>query len=71
MRIPYFSKRKQNGGMHILKKEFKVGDLFLLFNSILKLFPGKLRFRWSGPFKVQQVFSNGALELMNSKGECF
>ena len=38
---------------HILKKEFRVGDLVLLFNSRLKLFPGKLRSRWSGPFKVQ------------------
>ena len=56
---------------HILKKEFRVGDLVLLFNSRLKLFSGKLRSRWSGPFKVQQVFSHGALELMNSKGECF
>ena len=38
---------------YILKKEFRVGDLVLLFNSRLKLFPGKLRSRWYGPFKVQ------------------
>ncbi len=36
----------------IEKKEIKLGDLVLLFNSRLKLFPGKLKSRWSGPFKV-------------------
>ncbi|XP_024015904.1 uncharacterized protein LOC112089158 [Eutrema salsugineum] len=36
----------------ILKREFKEGDLVLLFSSRLKLFPGKLRSRWLGPFKV-------------------
>ena len=64
-------KTKQWHDAHILKKEFKVGDLVLLFNSRLKLFPGKLKSRWSGPFKVQQVFPHGALELINDKGECF
>ncbi|KAJ9167510.1 hypothetical protein P3X46_022157 [Hevea brasiliensis] len=36
----------------IVRKEIKEGDLVLLFNSRLKLFPGKLKSRWSGPFKV-------------------
>ena len=45
-------KTKRWHDAHILKKEFKVGDLVLLFNSRLKLFPSKLRSRWSGPFKV-------------------
>ena len=35
---------------HILKKQFQIGDLVLLFNSILKLFLGKLKSRWSNPF---------------------
>ena len=34
----------------ISRKEFNEGDIVLLFNSRLKLFPGKLRSRWSGPF---------------------
>ena len=46
-------KTKRWHDAHILKKEFRVGDLVLLFNSRLKLFLGKLRSRWSGPFKVQ------------------
>ena len=32
----------------ILRKEFKAGEQVLLYNSRLKLFPGKLRSRWSG-----------------------
>ena len=56
---------------HIQKKIFHVGDCVLLFNSRLHLFPGKLKFRWSGPFKVIQVFNHGALELKNNRGETF
>ncbi|XP_075080378.1 uncharacterized protein LOC142165889 [Nicotiana tabacum] len=36
----------------ILKREFKTADLVLLFNSRLKLFSGKLKSKWSSPFKV-------------------
>jgi hypothetical protein len=38
----------------------------LLFNSRLKLFPGKLRSRWSGPFEITNIFPSGAIEI---KGE--
>src|SRR4051812_16162153 len=51
----------------IKKKEFKVGDLFLLFNSILKLFPGKLKSKWSGPFLIKEVKSYGAITIEDSK----
>ena len=44
-------------------REFREGDLVLLFNSRLKLFPGKLRSRWSGPFKVLKVYPYGAVEV--------
>ena len=56
---------------HILKRTFNVSDFVLLFNSRLRLFPGKLKSRWSGPFRVTQVHSHGALELQNTKGETF
>ncbi|XP_012448635.1 uncharacterized protein LOC105771789 [Gossypium raimondii] len=36
-------------------KQFTVGDVVLLYNSKLKLFPGKLKSRWLGPFVVQTV----------------
>jgi hypothetical protein len=36
-----------------------------MFNSRLKLFPGKLKSRWSGPFTVVTVFPHGAVEVMS------
>lgn len=44
-------------------RQFIEGDIVLLYNSRLKLFLGKLNSRWSGPFKVQKVFLNGAMEI--------
>ena len=44
-------------------KHFNEGDSVLLFNSRLKLFPGKLKSRWSGSFRVKQVFPYGTVEL--------
>ncbi|KAH9768680.1 hypothetical protein KPL71_011691 [Citrus sinensis] len=47
----------------ILRKEFSVGQKVLLFHSKLKLFPGKLRSCWVGPFIVTNVFPHGAVEI--------
>ncbi|XP_070020531.1 uncharacterized protein [Nicotiana sylvestris] len=52
----------------ILKREFNSGDLVLLFNSRLKLFLGKLKSKWSGPFKVVSVSPYGAIELESEDG---
>ncbi|CAL1394164.1 unnamed protein product [Linum trigynum] len=52
-------------------KEFQVGDRVFLFNARLKLFPGKLCSRWSGPFMVTQVFPHGAVEISNAQIEPF
>ncbi|XP_009760768.2 uncharacterized protein [Nicotiana sylvestris] len=52
----------------ILKQEFKSGDLVLLFNSRLKLFSGKLKSKWSGPFKVVSVSPYGAIKLESEEG---
>ncbi|XP_022871338.1 uncharacterized protein LOC111390517 [Olea europaea var. sylvestris] len=35
----------------------------LLYNSQLRLFPGKLRSRWLGPFTIAKIFPHGAVEL--------
>ena len=40
----------------------------LLFNSRLRLFSGKLKSRWSGPFKIKEVRPYGALVLWNTTG---
>ena len=56
---------------HIVKKEFHEGDLILLYNSRLKLFLGKLKSRWSGPFKIVKVHPYRAIDIANDKGESF
>ena len=40
-----------------------MGQKVLLFNSRLKLMPGKLRSRWIGPFIVTHVYPYGVVEL--------
>ena len=45
-----------------------IGDLVLLFNSRLCLFPGKLKSKWTGPFLITKVFPHGAVELENKEG---
>ncbi|XP_016192451.1 uncharacterized protein LOC107633324 [Arachis ipaensis] len=49
----------------ILKKEFKPGQQVLLYNSRLKIFPGKLKSKWTGPYLVTKVFPYGSLELLD------
>jgi len=36
----------------LLKKKFQCDQQVLLFNSRLKLFPGKLKSKWSGVFII-------------------
>ncbi|CAA7040833.1 unnamed protein product [Microthlaspi erraticum] len=55
----------------IIPKNFAPNDQVLLFNSRLKLFPGKLRSRWSGPFRIKEVRPNGAVVLWDPMGGDF
>ncbi|RDX89309.1 hypothetical protein CR513_28977, partial [Mucuna pruriens] len=59
----YKEKEKHFHDSRILRKEFKVGQKVLLFNSQLKLIAGKLHSRWSGPFVVTNVFPYGIAEI--------
>jgi len=52
----------------ILHKDFKAGDQVLLFNSRFKLFPGKLKSRWSGPFTIKEVLPFSAVEIVSREG---
>ena len=67
----YKEKTKAWHDKHITRKEFEAGQQVLLFNSRLKLFPRKLKSRWSGPFTVTQVFSHGEAEVMHPKKGTF
>ncbi|KAL1557083.1 hypothetical protein AAHA92_12615 [Salvia divinorum] len=47
-------------------KNLQVGQRVLLFQSRLKLMPGKLKSRWTGPYVITSIRSNGALEIQGS-----
>ncbi|GJW13446.1 reverse transcriptase domain-containing protein [Tanacetum coccineum] len=55
----------------IKNRIFNVGDRVLLFNSRLKIFSGKLKTRWSGPFTIIKVFPYGTIELSQPDGPNF
>ncbi|RVW35038.1 Transposon Tf2-11 polyprotein [Vitis vinifera] len=47
------------------QKNFAKGQRVLLYDSKLHLFPRKLKSRWTGPFIIHDVQSNGVVELLN------
>nr|XP_018625132.1 uncharacterized protein LOC108944502 [Nicotiana tomentosiformis] len=59
----YKEKTKTCHNKRILHREFEPSRDVLLLNSRLKLFPGKLKSRWPGPFTVVRVMKHGFLEL--------
>ncbi|KAL5537643.1 hypothetical protein UlMin_044315 [Ulmus minor] len=63
----YKEKTKQWHDRKIHPRNFEVGQQALLFNSRLRLFPGKLKSHWSGPFKITQIYPFGAVELEDEK----
>ncbi|XP_073033766.1 uncharacterized protein [Primulina eburnea] len=67
----YKEKTKKWHDNHILHRNFEPGKQVLLFNSRLKLFPGKQKSRWSGPFTIESVQPYGAIELKCNDGRTF
>ncbi|CAM9000346.1 unnamed protein product [Rhodiola kirilowii] len=59
----YKARTKLYHDKFILRCTFEVGQQVLLFSSRLRLMPGKLRSRWTGPYTITHVFNHGALEL--------
>ncbi|CAA7040004.1 unnamed protein product [Microthlaspi erraticum] len=72
MRTPDYKMRTKAAHDKLIRlKDFKVGDSVLLYNSKLRLFPGKLRSKWAGPFKIHEVLPYGSLTLLNQEGKEF
>ena len=67
----YKDKTKKWHDQKILRREFKVGDEVLLFNSRLKLFIRKLKLKWSGPYTAVSSKTFGAVTFKTSNGEEF
>ncbi|GJW21586.1 reverse transcriptase domain-containing protein [Tanacetum coccineum] len=67
----YKEKTKKLHDSKIKNQIFNVGDQVLLFNSRLKIFSGKLKSRWSGPFTITKVFPYGTAKLSHPDGSNF
>ncbi|CAN6586191.1 unnamed protein product [Malus baccata var. baccata] len=61
----YKEKTKAFHDKMIRGKTFSIGQKVLLFNSRLRLFFGKLRSKWIGPFVVTNVFPHGAVQVQS------
>ncbi|KAM1895791.1 hypothetical protein ACFX13_044498 [Malus domestica] len=62
----YKEKMKAFHDKMIQGKSFSIGQK-VLFNSRLRLFLGKLRSKWIGPFVVTNVFPHGAVQIQSLK----
>nr|GEV06170.1 reverse transcriptase domain-containing protein [Tanacetum cinerariifolium] len=67
----YKEKTKRIHDSKIKTRVFNVGDRVLLFNSRLKIFSGKLKTCWSGPFTIAKVFPYGTVDLSQANGPNF
>ncbi|XP_062094348.1 uncharacterized protein LOC133800408 [Humulus lupulus] len=63
----YKEKTKKWHDSRIKERVFEKNQQVLLFNSRLKLFPRKLKSRWSGPFTVMEVYPFGAVLVKDEK----
>ena len=66
--IIYKDKTKKWHDKKILRREFEVGELVLLYNS---KFIGKLKSKWSGPYTVVTITPFGAVTLKTNFGNEF
>nr|GEW09986.1 reverse transcriptase domain-containing protein [Tanacetum cinerariifolium] len=67
----YKERTKKLHDAKIKYRIFNVGDQVLLFNSRLKIFSGKLKSRWSGPFTISEVYPYEIAKLVHSDGSNF
>ncbi|XP_070010110.1 uncharacterized protein [Nicotiana sylvestris] len=63
----YKERMKRLHDKNIIEQNSNPGNMVLLYNSRLRLFPGKLKSRWSGPFQVVEVFPSGVVEIVSEK----
>jgi hypothetical protein len=49
----------------IQKREFKVGELVLLYNYRLRFFARIFLSKWEGPYVIEEVYHSGAIKINN------
>nr|GEY15705.1 reverse transcriptase domain-containing protein [Tanacetum cinerariifolium] len=67
----YKERTKKLHDAKIKNRIFNVSDQVLVFNSRLKVFSGKLKTRWSGPFTITEVYPYGTAKLAHADGSNF
>ncbi|CAM8987397.1 unnamed protein product [Rhodiola kirilowii] len=65
----YKERTKKRHDKRIVRREFNEGERVLLYNSRLRLFPGKLRTKWSGPYTVERAHPDGHVEISVEGGK--
>nr|GEW62346.1 DNA-directed DNA polymerase [Tanacetum cinerariifolium] len=66
--VIYKERMKKLHDSKIKNRIFNVGDQILVFKSRLKIFFGKLKTCWSGPFTITRVFPYGIIEFSQPNG---
>ncbi|CAA6674112.1 unnamed protein product [Spirodela intermedia] len=59
----YKEKTKTFHDKYISRKKFDVGQKVWLYDSRLKLFSGKLKSKWKGPYVVEETYDHGAVMI--------
>ncbi|XP_038889236.1 uncharacterized protein LOC120079127 [Benincasa hispida] len=47
----------------LVRKDFRVGQKVLLFDSYLQLMLGRLKSKWLGPFEIVNIFPYGTMDI--------
>nr|GFA33956.1 reverse transcriptase domain-containing protein [Tanacetum cinerariifolium] len=64
----YKERTKKLHDAKIKNRIFNVSDQVLIFNSRLKIFSGKLKSRWSGPFTISEIYPYKTAKLVHPDG---
>ena len=65
----YKEKAKKWHDKKLSSRVFEPGQKVLLFNSRLRLFPGKLKSRWRGPYVITGVSPYGYVKLQDTASD--
>ena len=64
----YSKKRLKWHDKRIQKREFKVREYVLLYNSRFRFFARKFLSKWEGPDVIEEVYRSGAIKINNAEG---
>ena len=69
MKMPNYLKKKVKRwhDKRIQKREFKVGEHVLLYNSRFRYTTGKLLSKWEGPYIIEEVYRSVAIKINNAE----